>query len=243
MTKIINPKLFKIANLVLFAFVVLLAAETAWGQTTPTNPVTGKFEVHFIRNGVKGSEKINVPGLWVPLYQPWNGKFTVNGPTKLHPASGQMEKPRIPNATVNLTFHGSPGHHCGPGTCPMKNITAAEINAYWDARNVGSTRIEEPTWSMNCHGHSTGLGYWVNNLLVVTSCDWESCETDDKVTAGCLLDMGAHSVKITEVTPINENRKVVTETTEKEGEAGIYKTRYSLSDGLPLYPKLTYKHK
>ena len=248
------PPCFKIVAVALLTFAMLYADSIVLGQ----NPVTGRQAVQFIRNGVEHEATVDVPGVWVASGQPWNGKFTKNGPSAIHPASGQMEKPRITNINTSLTFFDDPNHkcvdpnnpnyQCDPSDpakpCCIKFITAAEVNAYWDARYVGATRIGGPTWSENCHGHSTGLGYWINDFGVVCQYDWVQCTNGNEVTAGCLRGDAGHSIKISGVQLADENYvRVVSETTEKMGEAGTYKYTYFLPGGAPLYPASTYRRK
>jgi hypothetical protein len=192
---------------------------------------------------VNGYGKISVPGLWHPGFSNWNGKFTKSGPVAIHPASGQMEKPRIGNVDTSMTFHGDPTHICLPGACPIKNITVAEVNAYWNVRYAGATRIGEPTWSHNCHGHSTGLNYWVNDFTVFVY-DWEICPTANDIPVCGVRGAADHTIKITGIAqggspenPPSAPYKVVTETTEKMAYAGTYKRSYNP----PLDPESTFR--
>ena len=235
MLKKINLNQFKIVTIALFACIVLFCPAVALGQNPTQNPHTSPMIVQYVRNGIPVSTMIDVPGVWSPGLQPWNGKFTVNGPTSIHPVSGHLEKPRIANVATNLTFPIDPGG---------LNITATEVNAFWDMHYANATRIGEPTWSQNCHGHSTGLGYWVNDFIRVRDYDWELCRTHDRVVVGCVRGEAEHSVRISGVVPADENHaRVISSTTEKMSYAGTYRYDYYLPGGLQIYPMLTYRPK
>gem|GEM_PF-3008033 len=225
----ISLKSFKTVAVALFAIAMLLPGSVAWGQ----NPVIGDRIVSFVRGGTPLQETVEVPGVWVPALQPWNGKFTVNGPTAVHPVSGQMEKPRIENVDTNLTFPIDPGG---------LNITAAEVNAYWDVVFASATRIGGPSWSQNCHGHSTGLGYWINGngFSIVRQHDWVVCANGADVVTGCLRGNSGHTIRISGIQDY-EFVRVVSETTEKMAYAGTYRYRFFLPGGGPLLPGSTYR--
>ena len=207
-----------------FALAVLLPGSVAWGQQQ-TNPVGAMKVVNFIRNGVEMQATIVIPNaLWNPSYQGWNGRFSSSGT-------------RIANLSTNLAFPIDPGG---------ANITAAEVNAYWDSKRSGATRIGEPTWSMNCHGFATGLGYWIQEdgwNALKNAGDWIKCTSKADVSVGCVQSKGSdHTIKITGVVDY-EIAKVVSETEEKEAYAGTYRYTYYLPGGAPLYYNSTYKPK
>ena len=237
MSKLISLKLFKTVAVALFVLAFLLPGSIAWGQNPTLNPVIGKIDVWFVRNGVECSVKVDVPGTWDPNpnIPNWNGKFTVNGPTGIITASGQMEKPRIGNVNTSLTF---------PITQNGWNITAAEVNASWDDYYCvglpgGAQRIGEPTWEYNCHGHSTDLGYWVNGIGNVIYYDWRPALPGEDIKGG-LFHQGSwnHSIKITDTWTMQfENSpaiQMITETTEKMAYAGKYK--YTFAPFISVYP-------
>ncbi|MDR1382881.1 MAG: hypothetical protein LBJ67_03395 [Planctomycetaceae bacterium] len=200
----------------------VLAQEYLANAQQMQNPRSGHMTVAFKRNGVNDSESIQVNGIWMPNLDPWNGKFTTHG------------NHRIGNIVPNLTF-----------PLGTKQITADEVNAYWDEQYSGAIRIGEPSWDQNCYGHATGLGYWVNGIDVVLENDWEECATINDVTKGCIRPVGdVHAIKITAVEPVSENYyRVVKETTEKIHYAGIYKKTYALPGGANIGASGTYKIK
>lgn len=241
MPKIINLKSFKTVAAPLFILATLLTNGVAWGQAK--NAMDTWVPVYFVRNGMQKSENVKlVEALWSPAYPEWNGKNTVMGNPVYNVHTGQMWQPPIANIVTDQGF-----------PCGTNNITAAEINAYWDAQYCvglygGAERIEEPTWRCNCHGHSTDLGYWVNDVGVVVGNDWELCNTEDRVVAGCLRGNFAHTIKITNVyrhPGFGEISSLwqILETTEKMGCAGTYRYSFYFPGGLPLNPMSTYKRK
>jgi hypothetical protein len=139
MLKDVNSNPFNAVALV--ALAAMFTGNVAPGQS---NPVAAKMDVTFIRGGISYEASILVNGIWHPDFTGWNDKFASDETTK------------IPNIATSLSFPLDPSGI---------NITAAEVNAYEDALHVGAGRIGEPTWSYNCHGHSTGLGFWINSDL------------------------------------------------------------------------------
>lgn len=211
--------------LVSFVLSTFVQNDKVGAQTLyPTkNPITGKMTVKFIRGGVPQEEVVDVDGIWVVLFPQWNGRSTVNG------------KRRITNMDTSVTF-----------PCGVSGITANEVNAYWDTYYNGAIRIGNPTWNCNCHGHSTGLGYWVQftGYQEVTRFDWVMCLDMDEVSAGCSHYCGNdHSVKITSVRPADSlyPYRVVVETTEKMAYAGTYRSTYLLPGGTSIDHFMTYK--
>ena len=209
MSRKIYPNPIKTAALVLIACAILFTENIVGGQS---NPVTGRRSVDFIRNGVHHQETIDVDGVWNPNYSGWNGKFASDGITK------------IANVDTSLTFPIDPISPTNPNG---KNITAAEVNAFWDAHYYPADRIGEPTWDENCHGHSTGLGFWINDGLsaLITVGDWVMCTSVNDVYEGCLYISGSvqdHTVKITGVEDYGIGDIRVSQTTEKMAYAGTY---------------------
>jgi len=207
MPKNINSNPFKTVAVALFAVAMLFAEGVALGQP---NPVTRTMRVDFVRNGVEDYEIVAVDGCWFPDYPNWNDKVASDGA-------------KIANIATSLSF-----------PCGTKNITTGEVNDYEDAQNIGGGRIGEPTWSYNCHGHSTGLNYWINENLTTL------IAAGDLIKATSIFDAndtcyrrlyrqpgGAHSIAILDTEPIyGEEKLMVREATEKDGYAGTYRFLY-----------------
>jgi hypothetical protein len=120
-----------------------------------SNPYVDQTTIAISVNGVNYGAVVLVDGCWTPANNNWNGRFTQAGN-------------KIANVNTTLTF---------PITIGGQIITAAHVNAYWDTQFPSASRIGEPTWSFNCYGHSTGLGYWVQKpgYSVVLNDDWQEC--------------------------------------------------------------------
>jgi len=222
MPKNARRNLFKTA-IIAFSVVALIAADMAQAQAQ--NPWDGTFMVRYVRNGVMHIDEVTIPNwLWSSCHNPWNGRYTEH---ECLPFTGHIGRQRIENGDTDLTF-----------PVGVNNITAAEVNAYWDFYFLGSPRIGEPTWEYNCHGHSTGLRYWIqpHGLLVLLSLDWIPCtswndETPRRMHVLSHFSTGHfrdHSVKITGLLQGGGifGETIVTEVTEKVGPAGTYRHTY-----------------
>jgi len=238
MSKNTRRNLFIIAAVAFFACATPFTIDVALGQMPP-NPTESIKYVRFIRDGNVRVARVVIPNsLWLAEREPWNGRYTVHGIRCFF--TGQMVPQRIENAVINLTFS------CGTSTCGAcgacdpnlhgtGDVTAAEINAYWDARMSGATRIGEPTWARNCHGHATGLGYWINErgMRMLLGLDWRRLTPiDNEVGVDYVRSpAGDHSERITGVYTHVTGVTVITESTEKMAYAGTYRFVYLLPGG------------
>jgi hypothetical protein len=179
-----------------------------------SNPYVGSMLVCFSENGTDYGIVVPVDGCWKPANDNWNGRFTKVGN-------------KIENVNTTLTF---------PINIDNTTITAAKVNAYWDTQFPDASRIGGPTWSFNCYGHSTGLGYWVQKpgYSVVLNDDWQECTSMSDVVEGCTRELGEdHSIKISAVTSLESEYMaiMVSRTTEKQAYAGTYEKVYALPPG------------
>jgi hypothetical protein len=169
---------------------------------------------------------------WLPAFSGWNGRYTSAG-HKIENLDAPSDFP----FTITTILPGS-------STLSVLDITSAKVNAYWDEYYAGATRIAAPTFACNCHGFSTDIGYWVQDIGIVWQDDWNPCTTIDDVVTECSHGASNHSIKITAVAPANENQvRRVWETIEKMAYAGTYKSTYALPGGIGIGATSTYKKK
>jgi len=160
----------------------------------------------------------------IPANTGWNNRNTQNGNKK------------IENSVMTVSF---------PIAVPGgSSITSAKINACWDDYYSGATRIGEPSWDMNCHGYSTGLGYWVEGpgYSTVLDNDWKECASKFEIEAGCSRSEGGdHSIRVDEVVLYEYTHNAVSKTSEKMAYAGTYEKWYMLPAGANFGGSGTYR--
>ena len=104
----------------------------------------------------------------------------------------------------------------------------------------GAKRIGAPSWAMNCHGYSTGLGYWIHGgssnfspccspsgIETLLSDDWQQIISPQELNGNrCIHWFPDHTIRIDGIFDLGTlfpgMTWVVVETTEKQGYAGIY---------------------
>jgi hypothetical protein len=182
------------------------------------------MDVVFTESGQNYSVAVPVDGCWKPANNNWNGRVTNAGN-------------KIENVNTTLSFPINFNSHI---------ITAEKVNAYWDTQFPTASRIGDPTWSFNCYGHSTGLGYWVqgSGYSVVVNDDWQECTSMSNVDVGCTRASGDdHAIKISEMSSSEYMYRVVFKTTEKQAYAGTYEKVYLLPSGSSIGYSGTYRPK
>ncbi|MDR1480748.1 MAG: hypothetical protein LBJ00_17625 [Planctomycetaceae bacterium] len=147
----------------------------------------------------------------------WNNKFTSKGK-------------RLTNGeTQNLTFPlPSFEYKDDSGTKHSVNVTAADVDRYYEYEKFtaanGYTKISGASLAMNCHGYSTGLGYWMDDFDTLMSDDYTSSTTPSNLAVGAIKGDDSHSIKITEIstTMSGEVFYKVIKTREKFHASGVY---------------------
>lgn len=133
-------------------------------------------------------------------------------------------------------------------------VTKDMVNAYWDwhftyQRNNPYgieiyhrivRRLSDPTWSFNCHGYSSGLGYWIQDIWPIWADGWQSRLSPAEYAAGDAFPDGElHSGRIEEMIDplLSSHEYCIRKISEKEAYTGVYETQAtSLLMGLPLLP-------
>jgi hypothetical protein len=153
----------------------------------------------------------------------WNGKFSEEGN-------------RLSNAeSAGLTFP-LPAYEFEDesGVTHSVSVTEADVNRYYEFEMFtsakGYTRISDASLVMNCHGYSTGLGYWMDSFDTLMNDDYTASTTPSHLAVGAIKGYYGHSIKITGIstTTICVEETVhtvyrVIETREKCHASGVYK--------------------
>jgi hypothetical protein len=149
----------------------------------------------------------------------WNGKFTK-----------EDNEPISNSVTGDLTFPVLAILHYN-GQRFLITITAADVDRYYDEEKYpvtgGYTKISGASMAMNCHGFSTGLGYWINDFDVIAQNDYRPSITPSALTLGSIKgnDNNSHTIKIIGITKTTINcvsTYRVIKTREKFRASGIY---------------------
>jgi hypothetical protein len=108
------------------------------------------------------------------------------------------------------------------------NVVAADVDRYYDTEIFptasGYSRKETASLAMNCHGYSTGLGYWMDSFNTLMNDDYTASTQPSNLAVGVIKGDTGHSIKITEIgTPTaGENFYTVIKTREKFHASGVY---------------------
>jgi hypothetical protein len=105
----------------------------------------------------------------------WNGKYTSQGN-------------RLTNAeTQNLTFPLPTYLFIYNDVLYVVNATAADVDRYYDKEKYpttsGYTRIATAYLSENCHGYSSGLGYWMDSPITLVTDDYTASTDPSQLAA------------------------------------------------------------
>ena len=141
-----------------------------------------------------------------------------------------------------------------PPTNPIL-VLASDGNRFWDEEYFnprGFTRVSggEPILSMNCHGYSTGVGYWLDDFFVLMEHDYGTIFSNitspgaryfygRDLADGAVYSYGDpgnndHSGKIDSVTTevvAGEMMYIVVSISEKNRESAIYRKTVNLPFG------------
>jgi hypothetical protein len=226
MLKKIAENSFKTIPIVLVALAMLSIGSTAWGQTR--NPVASPLRLQatimVTINGVSADRNVfvDVPCLHYESSNypngTWNGKFTT---------FGYPPQPLSNSDTSGLAY---PLQGLISSLNMVVPVTADNGNAFWDAYYTprGFTRIgAEPDLTQNCHGYSTGVGYWLNDIYTKLGYDYQTCHFAEYLANDVVYNYGRdHSGKVdlvTAVTVAGATRYTVVTISEKCRESAVYK--------------------
>jgi len=150
---------------------------------------------------------------WCYHYEPgdleqghlWDGHTTSTGNQLSHARTGGLA----------YGFWGL----CANGV--LHQITAADVDRFWEcAIYSGYDKISGASLGMNCHGFSTGVGYWLNDFQKLVDDDYTKYDRVGDLEAGAVYGGDGHSIKIVEVYFTGEPYKIVTH--EKNRDSGVY---------------------
>jgi hypothetical protein len=83
---------------------------------------------------------------------------------------------------------------------------------------------------MNCHGYSTGKGYWLNDFDLLMKDDYTKCFCVGDLATNAVYGSSAHSIKIAGVNITATPYQITTR--EKYRDSGVYERQISpVADG------------
>jgi len=244
------PSCFKIITTALFGFVFLLPSSVVGGQ----NPL-GIADGYGLQVRAKLNSGANIVitlpcDYYLASYYPngqWNDMFTENG---LKYVGGAVQ-PLTNMVSGGWAYPLKYPHECPPAcspTCKCIIVSAQDGNRFWDAYFTprGFTRVSiagipgsgDPDLSKNCHGHSTGVGYWLDGFGTLMACDYHHFVTNigwatSGLKNGDVYGTESHSGKIVSVTTTNpgtvELSSKITKNSEKMREPAIYEKTVNLT--------------
>jgi len=222
MPKKINLYPFKIVTVALLALVVLLPGSTAWGQTNPVRHTVRVFwmvEDTFTPGTFYPDWRDCVcPGYELAYIDPnipasWNGKYTSGGVSSGMP---------LGNAVTDNLYVADPS-----GNIPRPAIDPLAVDKFWNTYVYGDyDLVSSADPSQNCHGYSTGVGYWLNDFQTLMDYDYQTYGISNFLDKGAIFGTDAHSVKVCDVEDkwVNGERWfTILETHEKNRDSGVYK--------------------
>ena len=210
---------FKTVTIALFAFA---ACNIAWGQNPSQASIQVYVRVAFPKIG-GGFDYVDevVPSETCFHYRPgalssghsWTGYTTNKGSQLSHVRTGGL----------SYGFWRSVGG-------VMHQVTASDVDRFWEAAIYGGyDKISGASLSWNCHGHSTGVGYWLNAFKTLVDDDWAKYDRVGDLTSGAIYGDNGHSIRIDEV--IITGTKYEVETSEKYRDSGVYARKISPTGG------------
>jgi hypothetical protein len=233
MSKKTSLFLFKNVSVVLFVVAVLFSG-IAWGQgggtiSLPTKTVDkvticslvlcpGATDYKFLQFNSAPCNQWTVAEEGAFISNPltdWNGKYSGAGYPLSNLETGGLS---FPNSVVIGTIGGL------PQTIPF---SAANVDKFWKyAMYDGYTEISGADLSKNCHGYSTGVGYWLQAFGRLMKDDYTKYNSIGDLAAGAVYGVnGGHSIKIDEADITGTQYEITTR--EKYRESGVYERKIS----------------
>ncbi|GHT42918.1 hypothetical protein FACS189443_6400 [Planctomycetales bacterium] len=213
MQKKTNLHLFKTVAITFFVVATLFTNSMAFGQNPSWQPIGVYVRVGFL-NPSGGMSYVNAqvssescfhysPGTLAAGHS-WAGYTTSSGTELAHIRSGGLTYGFL--RIINSVIH---------------NVTASDVDAFWEcAIFAGYDKISGASLSKNCHGHSTGVGYWLNDFGKLMKDDYQKYRGIGDLYAGAVYGNSGHSIKIVDV-DITGTQYAIT-THEKYSDSGIY---------------------
>ena len=160
----------------------------------------------------------------------WNGKYTSTNNKRL--SNGITSGISYSSKTYSVTE--------GPNTY-TGTLASADVDRYWDSCYVGYTKVSNASVAQNCHGYSTGVGYWLDSFQTLVDNDYTKSIDSKNLASGVIKGNDTHSIKISKVAVdlVNgEKEYSVIETIEKYRDSGVYKKtitneKYRETDAVP----------
>lgn len=223
MPKTINPTPFKTVTVALVVFTVLSTTNVVFGNPT-WKPIDVLVRIAIPKVSGIGYDYVItvVPSDPCYHYSPgtlstghsWAGYTTSQGKELAHIRSGGLSYGFL--RTIAGTIH---------------TVTASDVDSFWEYVIYGSyTKISGASLSKNCHGHSTGVGYWLNDFQKLVDDDWTKYSSVGDLDSGAVYGGDGHSIRMDEVDITGTEYEITT--SEKYSDSGVYSRKIDPTGGI-----------
>ena len=210
------PLYFKAVTVAFFVSVTLFASVPAWGQ----EPWSLKQLAVYVRYTLPGSSEGTNDIVIIPNVKKydgsistgtWNGISTSKGKRLTNWETGGLSYPAT--HTVNYTAVGL--------SLQYTFDVALAVEEFWEYHLYGSgyTKVSGVSLSMNCHGHSTVMGCWLDDFENLIKDDYAPYDYIAALAGGAVFGSDGHSIKIESVVSIQD---LYITTSEKYRDSGVY---------------------
>jgi len=231
----INQYPFKTVTVALFACVILVAGSINWGQeippgvegetiVLPTKTVAPVIYSLVLRPSASSYEffefdsvpcnQWTIPEEGVVMGNPldWNDRYSGAGYPLSNYDTGALSYPdSVVIGTIGGLSYAIP-------------FSVANVDQFWEyaiyKKADGYTQVGGASLSQNCHGYSTGAGYWLNAFGRLIKDDYTKYDLIGDLVPDAFYGDDGHSIKIVEVYFTGDPYKIVTE--EKYRDSGVY---------------------
>jgi hypothetical protein len=216
--------MMKIGKLIsLSCFLLLVISSISFGQNqNPQADVPGSL-LYRIGNA-NFDEPLMKASWWHPTWNGWDNHST-SAATK------------IDHVHVTSAFPYTDSQN--------RQITAVEVEAYWDFKYAGYIQESDTSTSQNCYGYATDHGIWINDVAPVLQDEYVADATWKAVIQNIAAD--GHMIKVFPIwycllADRSEHLKL-RKTSEKNRDSGVYKKEALAHPYLGALPANTYKKK
>ena len=230
-----NQNSFKTVTVAFLVLAILLSSGIAWGQsggTITVNPAVEPVQIHALVLLPGASKKTYVSVNSAPcnhwkadgavigdpyiatMFGNWNGKITNAGTPLSNVETGGLSYP----SSITVPSGGWVPH--------TVNFSASNVDDFWEyAIYGGYGKTSGASLSQNCHGHSTGAGYWLDDFKRLVDDDWTKYDRVGDLDSGAVYGDDGHSIRIDDVAITGTTYEITT--SEKYRDSGVYTRKIS----------------
>jgi hypothetical protein len=203
-------------------FLLVGSGGISYGQNNPQQNVPG--DLFYRINNQNFAEPLMLASYWNPAWQGWDGHSTSAG-TKIN------------HVHVTSTFPYTDSQN--------RQITAVEVDAFWDNKYAGYTKVSGTDPTQNCYGYATSHGIWINAVGPVLQDEYAADQTVKAVIQN--IPAQDHMIKVFPIWYcLLADRKEylnVSKTSEKNRDSGVYEKEPVGHPYLGPLPGNTYRKK